>query len=206
MQFAGHFETHLTVAARSTADAARLSVWACGRGLKFTHIVLDRGLTPSQPMVTGHARGRLAGQIVEAREIAAALAGEGLAASRIKIEVAPDNADVPQSDKQAASQPADRYFEHHLKLLLPREADIDRISTIASPAGGHVSRNALKRRGDGRQERFVTQRCYGVGRDRAEAQFSRLFHTLRSGGVEIVDAEREYVVYDDNLAADAGWM
>jgi hypothetical protein len=184
----------------------RLSVCADSRGLKFTHILLDRGLAPSQPMVTRHARGTLASEIAAARELATALAGEGLTVCRIKIEVAADHADAPRRDDQAAGLPSDRYFEHHVKLLLPAEADLARIAALARPHGGHVSRNARKRRDDGRQERFVTQRCYGAGSETAGRSFGWLLEALSVNGIEILHAEREYVVYDDNAAIDAGWI
>ena len=184
----------------------RLSAWAEARGLKFTHILLDGGITPSQPMLTRHARGTLPGEIAAAGKLGAALAGEGLSVCRIKIEVAADHADAPRRDEQAAGLPCDRHFEHHVKLLLSAEADLARLADFARPDGGHVSRNARRWREDGRQERFVTQRCYGVGSETAGQCFARLRAALESERVEILDAEREYVVYDDNSAIDAGWI
>jgi hypothetical protein len=196
----------LTVAAPRERDVRRLSAWAESRGLKFTHILLDGGLTPSQPMLTRHARGTLDGEIAAARDLAAGLAGVGLAVCRIKIEVAADHDDAPRRDDQADGQPSDRHFEHHVKLLLPVEASLERIARLAWPHGGHVSRNARKRREDGRQERFVTQRCYGGGSETAGQRFERLVEALSADGIEILDTEREYVVYDDNAVIDAGWI
>ncbi len=51
MEFAGGFETHITIAAddAATLDAARR--FGSLHRLKFVHIVLDRGVHISQPML-----------------------------------------------------------------------------------------------------------------------------------------------------------
>ena len=61
MDFDGHFETHVTARADGPAGVEALRAWAARRGLKFHHIVLDRGRTPSQPMVTRQGPGRSRG-------------------------------------------------------------------------------------------------------------------------------------------------
>ena len=72
--FAGEFETHVTVRAGDPARLDALRAWADDRGMKFHHIVLDRGLTPSQPMVTRRGRGDLTGQLAAAEDLMAGLA------------------------------------------------------------------------------------------------------------------------------------
>lgn len=58
--FAGEFETHLTVAHSSRADDEdRLRGWAERHGVKYTRIMLDRGATPDQPMLTVRGHGFL---------------------------------------------------------------------------------------------------------------------------------------------------
>jgi hypothetical protein len=54
--FSGDFEVHLTGSAEA-ADA--LAAFASRRGAKFTHILLSRGETPSQPMLTVQGSGTL---------------------------------------------------------------------------------------------------------------------------------------------------
>ncbi|MDQ3789475.1 MAG: hypothetical protein M3422_19805, partial [Actinomycetota bacterium] len=54
--FSGDFEVHLTDSAQE-ADA--LAAFASRRGAKFTHILLNRGDTPSQPMLTVRGSGTL---------------------------------------------------------------------------------------------------------------------------------------------------
>jgi hypothetical protein len=204
--FPGEFETHLTVDLPDGAAVTRLADWARARGLKFTHIVLGRGRAPSQPMVTRYGRGRLGEEREAARALAAELAGAGFVVSRVKVEVAPGNTGVPRTDSAASAVSAGRYFEHHVKLLLKADADLEAIAAMVRPCGGHLSRNAIKARADGRQERFVTQRCHGVGRGAARRRFEKLLAALAAARLEVVDVEEEYVVYDSNLAADDGWM
>ncbi|MFF9870152.1 hypothetical protein ACF1G0_33045 [Streptomyces sp. NPDC013953] len=46
------YETHVTVRCTGPAELVRLEEWAAVRALKVTHIVLARGRTVSQPMLT----------------------------------------------------------------------------------------------------------------------------------------------------------
>lgn len=211
MEFAGEFETHLTVTLDGAQDVSGLREWAARRGLKCVHILLDGGRTPSQPMLTRRGRGALSAELAAARDVAAALAAGGFAVCRVKIEAAPWNKDVPQTDADAARHPPDRHFEHHVKLLLaPADADLAAVSDVALRHGARLSRNALRDRPDGRRERFVTQRCYGVGRPAARRWLDALLAALRpvlaAGGHDVADVEEEFVVYDTNAGVDAGWL
>lgn len=192
----GDFETHLTVA---PVDGDRLRVWARERGAKYTRIVLDRGGTPDQPMVTFTGRGSLVAQQVAAVHHVAGLRGAGFTVARVKIEASPYNTDVPVD----AGEPG-RYFEHHVKLLLADAAEVDRVRAVVIGYGAHLSRNARRGRPDGRHERFVTQRCHDVGRAEAARRLAALLEALR--GHHIVETEREYVMVDDFPTLDDGWL
>jgi len=207
MDFAGEFETHLTVILPiDDGEVDRLRAWGEVRGLKCTHIVLARGTSASQPMLTREARGDLAGQLAAAEAIAADLEAAGFAVARIKVEASPFNRDLPQTDADGDRQPPDRYFEHHVKLLLDHPVDVERVTAIARDHAAHVSRNALRTREDGREERFVTQRCYRVGRETAQRRMTELIDALKAAGHHVLEAEAEFVVYDGNLSLDAGWL
>lgn len=215
MEFAGDFETHLTLRAESGAEVVSAAAWAAGQGLKFTHIQLDRGDTPSQPMITYHGHGTLTGQRATADRWRARLTEAGFEVVREKHEVSPLNADVPNTREEALALGPGRYFETHLKLLLPADADLDELSRLVGPHRARLSRNARRTREDGRQERFVTQRCSGVGRSLAYGMYSSLAEALREHGLGnsfgqeengVIDTEREFVVYDSALDLDAGWM
>ena len=202
MEFDGQFETHVTVHADDTA-VATLRDWATSRGLKFHHIVLDRGRTPSQPMVTRTASGTLSGQLADARRLAHDLADAGFTIRRFKVEAAPGNRDIPVTD---AARHAGRYFEHHIKLALPADADLAALAELAGRHGARLSRNARRDRADGVSERFVTQRCHGVGLVTARREFDALQLALAAAGYVALKVEQEYVVADSNLGDDAGWL
>jgi len=206
MDFAGEFETHLTVALPQEGDVDSLRAWGAVRGLKCTRIVLARGSSVSQPMLTREGRGVLSEELTKAKAIAAELADAGFRVARIKIEASPFNRDVPLSDADGQAQPPGRYFEHHVKLLLDGSSDIEHVTAIARDHAAHVSRNALRTRDDGRTERFVTQRCHRVGRETAGRMLQDLLRALRASGHDILESESEFVVYDDKLALDDGWL
>jgi hypothetical protein len=206
MHFSGEFETHLTVRLDDAADVERLRAWARPRELKCTHIVLARGDAASQPMVTRHGRGDLATEQAAAKELADELSAAGFEVTRIKIEAALWTAGVPATDDDGQRQPREGYFEHHVKLLLDADADVTVLTHMAQEHAAHVSRNVLRRRDDGREERFVTQRCFGVGRITARAALDALLHAVRRAEYAIIDVEEEFVVHDSNLTLDAGWI
>ncbi|PDP85429.1 hypothetical protein CQJ94_21865 [Glycomyces fuscus] len=216
MDFAGDFETHLTLDAPGPGRVAEAEEWARRHGLKFTHIELDRGESPSQPMVTYHSRGTLDGELAVAERWTARLAEAGFAVLRTKIEVPHQAAGVPATRGAAELMPGSCYFETHVKLLLPASADLAALSAIVEPHRARLSRNARRVRDDGLQERFVTQRCSRVGRGEAGRFEYALLKALERAGValehregwqpRILSVEREFVVHDTALSVDAGWM
>src|SRR5688572_26800386 len=149
MQFTGEFETHLTVRLADGQTAEALRAAPAARGLKCTHIVLARGRTASQPMLTRTGNGTLSEQLANAATLRGALEADGFPVSRIKVEAAPWNEGVPRTDADGAAHPPDRYFEHHAKLLLDEGADVAALAELAQRHAAHLSRNALRRRDDG---------------------------------------------------------
>ncbi|MEN2422721.1 hypothetical protein AABB02_32000 [Streptomyces rimosus] len=216
--FHGAFETHLTVRdeAPTAPDApgrvaAGLALHAAARGLKWVHILLERGSTPSQPMLTLHGSGS-AGQMRErAAAEAAELRAAGFEVVRTKIETTPWADGVPVTDAAAAALGPAYYFEHHIKLLLDRTAPgapsaLTGLADLAGPHAAHLSRNARRVRADGREERFVTQRCRAVGRDTAERRLAALLAALSAAEHDIASVEREFVVHDSDETLDDGWI
>lgn len=204
----GDFETHVTFRCPDSEIDA-LAAWGSERGAGMTHIVLGRGRTVSQPMLTLRARTTLG----EAREAAARLVegagARGLQAVRVKIEAAPWHAGVPATDADAAALGEAYYFEHHIKLLLEPDADADvlaGLAALAAPYAAHLSHNPRRHRDDGRQERFVTQRCRGFGDGTAARELASLTDALTANGHRIVSVEREFVVFDDDESLDHGWI
>ncbi|MGW2848838.1 hypothetical protein [Streptomyces sp. NPDC001274] len=213
-EFEGEFETHLTVRPDPLADGGagsgreldRLERWARERGLGLTHIVLDGGATPDQPMLTERGRGALSGRRAAADRWAAELGAAGFPVVRVKIEAAPWNADVPGSSAEAAALPPGLHFEHHVKLRLSGEPDVAVAREVAERHGARLSRNARRLTGPRCHERFVTQRCHGVGRPRARTELDALLGALRGAGLDVLEVEEEFVVHDDRPSVDAGWL
>ncbi|MFD3943428.1 hypothetical protein [Streptomyces sp. NPDC058579] len=186
------YETHVTVRCRTEGEQARLGAWAAGRGLKVTTIVLARGRTPVQPMLT----------LPDGTSHSAVVAGlreAGFEPVRVKVET------VPWSTEPVG--PGGGYYEHHLKLALPATYDRAALEALVTPHGAHVSWNArrvLPGQG-GRHERFVTQRHPGPA-DAAGGACDALVAALVTAGHELVAQEREFVLSDSDLSWDEGWL
>lgn len=205
--FEGDFETHVTVRSYyADAERERLERWADEAGLKLTVIVLGRGAVPVQPMLTADGTGSLAERFAAAQDLVRRLAWAGFAATRVKIEASPWADGVPVADADARRLDQGCYFEHHVKLLMDAATHLHALAELVTPHGAHVSWNARRVLDTGRQERFVTQRCHGVGLATAGDRFEALCAALRRHGYSIVSMEREYVVYDSDASLDAGWI
>ncbi|SEK59763.1 hypothetical protein [Streptacidiphilus jiangxiensis] len=206
--FSGPFEAHVTVGCEAEAEHARLDAWAARAGLKLTHIVLARGRTPSQPMLTLRGRGALDEQLAAVRSVTAALEEDGFTVLRVKLEVSARADGVPVLDDVDARlhMAAGRYFEHHVCLLLEPGADLGSLAELVTPHRAHLSWNARRIGADGLERRFVTQRCHGVGRGTAGARLDALLVSLRQAGHRWAEVEREFVVHDSDAGVDAGWI
>lgn len=201
----GEFETHITVRADTPNRLDALQDWADELSLKFHFIVLDRGLTPMQPMVTRKGRGDLTGELAAAGKLSGRLVAKGFDVTRMKVEAAPGNIGIPETDGDALRHEG-RYFEHHVKLLFDPDANTESVNAIAAEHGARLSRNARRVRADGRAERFVTQRCHAVGRVTARNRLDSLVAVLQAGEYSIQSIEEEYVVLDTAPSMDAGWI
>lgn len=82
-------------------------------------------------MLTRRARGFLREQLLAASDLRKRLGAEGFPVTWIKVEAILESEGAPQSDEEAARQPAERYFEHHLKLILAPEADHEALAYTA---------------------------------------------------------------------------
>lgn len=206
MEFMGEFETHLTIAYPEPASASQfaLTIWARDHGMKFLQIELADGLTPVQPMLSWRGNGSRTSQMVRIQRISDELAKAGFCVTRSKLEASPSNDDIPENDTDV-DRDANRYFEHHVKLLLSHD-DTLRVQQIAQRHEAHLSRNAFVQRVDSLFERFVTQRCWNVGRKTAQRRLDILLSELQRAALTIIESEAEYVVYDSNLSLDAGWI
>lgn len=205
MEFKGELETHITVSLAAPQTIEQLQEWSRIHGLKCIQIVLDRGETVSQPMVSRRAFSTFSKELKKADELKDILSANGFPVIRIKIEIPPTNEGVPHSQNETKDN-ANSYFENHIKLLLDTVSDKSGLEKIAERHSAHLSRNALRKRKDGFEERFVTQRCWSVGRIEAFDQFNVLLNELLNSNYTVLETENEYVIYDSNLEIDKGWI
>ncbi|MFE3544472.1 nucleotidyl transferase AbiEii/AbiGii toxin family protein [Nocardia sp. NPDC059177] len=206
VDFAGNFEIHLTVRADGPDVLAALESHGAQREMKFTHIVLARGRVADQPMLTLRHTGDLASVTATARSAAEELRAAGFPLIRTKIEADRWAKGVPATDRAARALGPHRYFEHHIKVLLPDGAAPAALIAACAGHQAHVSANAWRTRPDGRTERFVTQRFRLTGACSADSRLSLLEARLRADGYEILSTEREFVVHDSDESVDDGWL
>lgn len=204
--YAGTFESHITVNAESYTQVERFRQLCAEMELKSIVIELARGVSRTQPMTATHHQGSLESVLAEVQSIAQAFERHGFNVARVKLEADPDNNGVPHTDAEASLLPATNYFEFHVLVILTGLSELSALGELCAQHDVHLSSNAFKRLPEGKAQRFVTMRLYGVGRNRAAALFERLSSDLEKAGYRIARAVREYVVYDTNLLLDAGWM
>ncbi|RDG39469.1 hypothetical protein DVH02_03885 [Streptomyces corynorhini] len=202
----GDFETHLTVRAAGRGRGASLGDWATAHGLPLSHVVLDRGRTPSRPTLTLRGSGSLDEQRGAAERCVRRLAEAGFTVVRTKLVAAPWNDGVPQNDAEAAALPAHCRFEHRVTLRLAIPYHAGRLTAVAEEHRAHVSRDARRALPGGVQERVVNQHVAGAGRPAARARLDGLLDAMVEVGFQPADVREEFVVYDDNPAADGGWV
>lgn len=206
MEYSGELETHLTVFLEETRNIEQLQELARVYNLKCLHIILERGETISQPMLTWRAQGELTSQIEKARHLKDIISAAGFPVVRIKIEAAPQNKDVPQSKNELRKQFDGRYFESHIRILLDSRENNRALNEIAERHSAHLSRNALKESQNGFEERFVTQRNWRVGYSESNQKLIRLLNEIKDSGYKVIDVEEKFVVFDSNLEIDRGWI
>src|SRR5262245_38654521 len=201
----GTYEAHVTVEAADERARERFRALCGELGVKPVLIDLAEGVTPSQPMTSSYHRGTVEEAASAAAELTRRVRAAGFPVSRVKLEAVATNAGVP-SDAEAGFMPANCYFEFHVKLALPPEADQDRLREIARRHEAHLSRNSFKQRSDGLIERFVTMRVYAAGGQTAFRRLDALVAELADGGFAIVNTQKEYSLFDSHLELDAGWL
>ncbi|MGW7279377.1 hypothetical protein ACWGIV_13920 [Streptomyces sp. NPDC054844] len=196
---ASQYETHVTVRCPEPGEAERLGRWAAAAGVKLTHIVLARGRTRHQPMLTLRGSRTYARESARAAETVARLRADGFRPVRVKIESSPWAAEVPRRPCGAG-----QYFEHHVKLLLAADADTAALAARVVPHGAHLSWNSRRVRDDAAHERFVTQRCHSVDAQGAGRALEGLLTELAP--LRVLEVEREFVLHDSDVTLDDGWL
>ncbi len=196
---AGTFEAHVTV---GPCDLEAFRAACAELGVKCISIELSRGETKHQPMTGSFHHGEVVGVHGEVMELARSLAKRGFDVTRAKIERHGHlERTTPETDAAAATAPSTNYFEYHVKIAPPADADLSALASRLAPFGAHLSRNARNDSG----ERFVTLRVR-AGRITAEQRFAELLAMLAELRLDVRSRIREYTVVDSNLDLDKGWL
>ena len=204
--YRGAFESHITIGAVDRDRQSRFRDVCRQIGVKSVLIELPEGATRSQPMTACYHHGEICLVVEEVISQCRALRTAGFILARVKLEAVATNEGVPDSDEQAARAPAANYFEFHVKLLLPANADLEALRACCHRHNARLSRNALKTDSDGRTERFVTLRLYGIGRRSAFTRLEALERDLSASRFAVANRQREYTIFDSAERLDAGWI
>jgi hypothetical protein len=202
----GTFESHLTISANHLDEIQRFREFCERERCKFVWIELPRGETPSQPMTSRYHRGLLHGILEQVDQLQHQLTKEHFVISRTKVESVALNVGVPVTQSEIDAFPVSSYFEFHIKLQLQPGYNQSDLETICRSHDAHVSRNVLKVSADGFEERFLTRRIYGKGRDDAFHDHEELLSALKEAGFTIMHQVREFAIYDSAIEIDAGWI
>lgn len=200
------YEIHWTLRPQAVEQWAVVDTVASALGLKVTHIVLNRGETQSQPMLSQRSTSDFSAQRAQAESLTQQLATHGLTVTRTKIEAALSNRSLETLIHRAIECRDTWYFEQHVKVMLRAEDPLDTLIALSAKHHAHPSRNARRVFDDGGSERFFTQRLYGHTVANALAVFSDFEHALATAGAHILSTERECVLHDSNPSVDRGWL
>mmetsp|Transcript_27063 Transcript_27063/g.30180 ORF Transcript_27063/g.30180 Transcript_27063/m.30180 type:complete len:222 (+) Transcript_27063:67-732(+) len=175
---------------------------------KPLYIELETGLTPTQMMTSSYHRGDITTVYAKCNEIAKKLEEGGFKVTRKKIEAMFSNKGVPDTKEEILKFPSTNYFEFHIKLDLTKSQSEDTsiLQKLCDNHVAHLSRNAMTKKKDGGEFRFVTQRMYGIGKTLAGERFASCVDDFKKNGFVIHSSQREYAVYDSNIALDDGWI
>jgi len=188
--YAGPIEFHLTTALNAK------SIW----------IELAAGETVNQPMLGMRIDDDAEKQRDKIQHAVNAI-GKDFDVVRIKVEAAPSNKNLPQSNASASDAPSDCYFEHHVALQITPTTNLEELRESVAKFHGHLSRNAFKEKTEASNEsRFVTQRFHRMGQNEADDKLDELLAFLKSEGFDTHGVEREYNIFDSALYLDEGWM
>lgn len=197
-------EIHITVNDYERISADSLEGW---EDFKYTHIVLSKGNSPSQKMITKRVNDSLGSAYKICQNASKALARMGYSVVRKKIEVPPWSRLAPITKEDVNFNHGGCYFESHIKMIIgDNEQAIENFTKIAEYCGAQLSRNAFKETKNGVCERFITQRSYNCDMAENQRNLSRLLYYLVNWNQDILEIEKEYVVYDSNLGLDYGWL
>ncbi len=206
--YKGVFEAHITIEPLQIDAQTKFIAFCAKNNLKPIQIELSRGDVAFQQMTSSIHEGAFEQVLAVVKGIAELLGRQGFGVSRVKLEAAPSNENLPATCAELMEHSAENYFEHHLKLSLPTDlaGKLETLLQICETHHAHLSRNAFKQNIEGFMERFVTVRHYGLGKAEAIEALNALKMAITVEGLQILKTITEYCVYDDHVALDANWL
>ena len=203
--YKGTFEAHITIKAVNSELKQNFSLLCQKLNVKCIFIELPQGVIRSQMMTASYHHGTFKDVLQQINQIADIIISADFEVTRIKIEAMVSNQDIPMSDIKAQKLSKSNYFEFHVKAILSASENLEALKKYCLQHNAHLSKNTFKKLIDGKQERFITMRIYGLGYKSAQTRFDNLILYLKSKGFKLSQQQREYTVFDSNLNLDAGW-
>jgi len=204
--YKGYFEAHITVNPLNEEQSDLFKTIAEKLEVKTIQIQLSRGDMMVQPMTCSRHQGSFQEVYQEVLAISQELELVGFEVSRLKIEAHPDNIGVPQNTLESNHHSDKNYFEHHLKVLLNQNTNLDQLTAICEKHQAHLSSNAFKSIDNGQYQNFITTRTYHVGKNEAENHCNKLIQDIKKMGIPILKHFMEYCVFDSNINLDNNWL
>ena len=204
--YKGTFEAHITIKAVNSELKQNFSLLCQKLNVKSVFIELPKGVTRCQMMTASYHHGAFKDVLQQINQIAEQIVNADFEVTRIKIEAMVSNQDIPISDIKAQKLSKSNYFEFHVKAILSASENLEALKKYCLQHNAHLSKNTFKKLIDGKQERFITMRIYGLGYKSAQTRFDNLILYLKSKGFKLSQQQREYTVYDTNLNLDNGWI
>lgn len=202
--FSGDYECHITTDISSAALPA-FEQWCSQHGAKVVAIKLANGIHQFQPMLCKQYVDQTPEQVANDIDTICSTMAQFYPITRVKIEGRISNCNVPTTEDTAHGMPNDCYFEHHIKCKLENDVATDILRDQLKQYDGHLSFNALNKSGQ-HQNRFITQRFYGVSEQMAVDKLHQLLTYLESQHYTVVKTIREYNIFDSKVSLDQGWM
>ena len=204
--YKGTFEAHITVKAGNSALTKKFNQLCQNLNVKSVFIELPKGVSRCQMITASYHHGAFKDVLQKINQIAEKIVNADFEVTRIKIEAMVSNQDIPVSDIEAQKLPQSNYFEFHVKAILSADENLEMLRKYCLQHNAYLSKNTFKKLVNGKQERFITMRVYGLGYKSAQTHFDKLIVLLRNKGFKLSQQQREYTVYDSNLKLDTGWI
>lgn len=212
-QYPGEYECHITVVIQAE-DLEHFKTTCQVLGGTAIVIELQGAQQSVQPMIAKYIAGQNAYQDI--CQLYSALE-QSYKLTRVKVEAGLGNQGIPQSDIEAQQTPQTQYFEHHVRMVLPRISSqeseqepltehnsLKELGVELKHYHAHMSRNAISTCGD-TQLRFATQRFRQLGDANAKKELDKLLKYLSDHKIAVDKIIREYNIFDSNGELDAGW-